>query len=629
MPLLLQVALILAVLLVTIPVAKRLGIVTALIYLFSGVLIGPQVLSGVQDPALVSGTVHVGLILIMFLLGFELKLGQLWSTRTDTVKQALLPLSAVLLVITVTSWAGLKHPLNQSIGIAIALGLSSMLLVFQLLSQYKSLNSSYGQLTNRIQGWQLLFAIASLALVPLLNGQPTPQHGIAYLAAVVACYSGLYLLHRFAFDLIIKVTHKGVSTEVILLIGLFIVITVIAVLQLIGISTALAAFLAGFLLSESAFKAKFSSILSPFKPIMAGVFFLGIGMLLSLPPLLQYPLYLLLFALGLVLLKLLCSLTTLHVCGHPWKDSIFSALAITTSGELGLVMLGVAFNEGLLDDRLFSSLIWVMCLSMIMSVALYAAAERWLKPYLAHLDQQKAPDLEIENVIQPSLVILGFGRMGQIIARLAHLNQLAFSVVDRQVSAKFNLAPYGGRFYLGDCSQTPLLQQIGLEFARTVVIAVDDVETSLLVARYLRLNYPQIKIIARARDRFHWQLLQELGIHTVWRETFHSTLVMAYQALTGTGIDSSQVKSSLEEFRQLDEQMLACQHAIAADDIQAYTQSSIHADEIEALFRQDARHMLPAEEAYHFDDIDADHAGTAADTIQQQPIVDDSSTIKD
>ena len=624
MPLLLQVALIFAVLLITIPVAKRLGVVTVLAYLLTGLLIGPQVLSLAQDSELIRGTVHTGLILVMFLLGFELKLWQLWVQRQALAKISFVPFSLTLILLLAISWGGFNIALNQGVVIAIALGLSSTLLVFQLLSQYKLLNSHYGQLATRIQSWQLLLGMTILALIPLFTGQPSPHHGIAYLAAVVACYSGFYLLHRYAFDFIVRITHKAVSTEVILLIGLFIVTAVIALLQLIGISTALAAFLAGILLSESAFKDQFSSILSPFKPVMIGVFFLGIGMLLPLAPLFQYSLILPLLALGLVITKLLGTLVVLHFLGQNWKDSLFTGLALATVGELGMVILGVALNESLIEAQLFSQLLWLLCLSMLISTALYALAERWLKPYLARLDQQDASE-DTETGIYPPLIILGFGRMGQIIARIAHLNQLAFSVVDRQTTTEFNLAPYGGRFYLGDCRQPQLLQQIGLEFTRTVVIAVDDIESSLLIARFLRLNYPQIQVIARARDRFHWQLLQELGIHTVWRETYHSTLVMAYQALTGTGLDSDQVKSSLEEFRQLDEQILGAQHMIAADDIQSYTHLSTSADEIEAMFRQDARHMHPTAKDYSY----ADSEGAQADTIQQQRSTEDSSTIKD
>lgn len=591
MSLFVQITLFLAVALLLVPLAKRFKLGTLFGCLLSGIVLGPQVLHLSQDSIFIAQLSNIGMLLLLFLIGLELRPQRIWNLPAQIAKLASsqLLLSTVLLIAALTLL--FRLPFAISFMLAAALALSSTSQVLQQLDQHQLLNSRFGQQSFSLLLVQDCIAIVLLALMPiLLPNTDNIHHDVAYFAGIVAALSGLFLLGRYLIRPLLRFVLRNGATELLTAVGLLQSVIVFVVLDVLGIPTAVSALVAGILLADSEFRHEFESSIRPFRGIFVGLFFVTVGMSLNLNLMLKHPILVIATVLGLILIKALTMLAAVYFYQRNWRDALLLALGLAQAGELAFIVVKVSFDAGAITKTVFDPLNLIVAWSMLITPLLFYLMMHHVLPYFES-KQRVSPD-DIEPATSAALIIAGFGRCGQIIARVAHLQQLPFAAIDNNIQPLNFLHDYAGRLIDGDATEESTLITAGIASARVFVLAIDDVESSLQIARYIRLNYPQLCLIARARDRHHMHLLKELGISHIWRETYLSSLGMAYRTLCSMGISAQQAQQQIEVFRDHDEALLAEQQRIYSDDEKVYESYRNFVEELNYIFASDRQSVM-------------------------------------
>lgn len=605
MSLFVQITLFLAVALLLVPLTKRLGLGALFGCLLSGIVLGPHGLNLTQDHQFIAQLSNIGMLILLFLIGLELRPQRVWNMRGQIAKLG----GSQLLLCTLFFVSALlllfKLPLAISFLLGTALAFSSSSLVLQLLDQQHKLNSRFGQQSFSLLLFQDCIALVLLALIPiLLPNSDNIHHDVAYFAGIVAALSGLFLFSRYVMRPLSHFVIRNGAAELLTAVGLLQSIVVFVVLDILAIPATVSALVAGILLADSAFRHEFENSIRPFRGILVGWFFITVGMSLNLSLVFEHPLLIIAAVLGLMLIKALAMLAAARFYQQHWQDAILLALGLAQAGELAFIILRVAFDARAITEAVFAPLNLIVALSMLMTPLLFWLMKHSVFATLAAKQQQQPTHTE-----QPAaLIIAGFGRSGQIIARVAHLQQLPFTVIDNNIQALSFLHEYAGQLIDGDAAEESTLITAGIASARVFVLAIDDVESSLQIARHIRLNYPQLCLIARARDRHHMHLLKELGVSHIWRETYLSSLGMAYRTLCTLGISATQAQQHIEAFRTHDEALLAEQQRIYSDDEKVYESYRNFVEELNYIFASD--HEFKVTQQADMDSPINDHANT-------------------
>ncbi|WP_087090130.1 monovalent cation:proton antiporter-2 (CPA2) family protein [Acinetobacter pittii] len=586
MSFLLQATIFLGASLILVPLGKRLGIATVLGYLFTGILLGPSVLNIAHDPEAIMELAEFGVILLMFLIGLELRPQRLWEMRDSIFVmgslQVLISGGILMLIILLL----FQQQLSVSFVIGFALALSSTAFVLQLLTEKQQLNTTYGQQSFSILLFQDIAAIPLLAIIPLLAGTESTHHGVAYFAAIIATFTGLFLFSRYVMRPFFRFVAKSGATELITAVGLFIILAVVLLMDTLGISTTLGAFLTGVLLADSEFRHEVEASIAPFKGLLLGLFFMTVGMTTQLSLLIEMPLLIIGGAVGLLFIKTLILTAIARYKKYSWNNSLLLGTCLAQGGEFAFVILSLAKSEKILTQALLEPVTLIVTLSMVLTPVIYWIMATQVIPLF---NKERPPEYdEIPGQDNP-IIIAGFGRFGQIIARIARLQHLGFTAIDNNLQQVDFVRRYGGKLYYGDVTQPDLLRSAGIEKAKVFILAIDDVEDSMNVARHLRLNYPHLKLLVRARDRHHVHLLRDLGVENIWRETYLSSLGMAYRALRELGISDEQAYNNIEIFRDYDEKLLIQQQSIYTDEQKIFETHRNALAELEHLFESDAQ----------------------------------------
>ena len=624
MSLLLQITIFLGAALILVPLGKRFGIATVLGYLFTGILLGPSLLNIARDTDSISHLAEFGVILLMFLIGLELRPQRLWQMRQSifVLGTAQVVISGVVLM--GTTWLLFQQSLSASFVIGFALALSSTAFVLQLLSEKQQLNTTHGQQSFSILLFQDIAAIPLIAVIPLLAGAQSTHHGIAYFAAIIATFTGLFLFSRYVMRPFFRFIVKSGATELVTAAGLFIVLGVVLLMDLLGISTTLGAFLTGVLLADSEFRHELEASITPFKGLLLGLFFMTVGMTTPLGLIIEHPLLIVGGALLLIAIKALVMLGVARYYQYNWKQSALIAVCLAQGGEFAYVVFAVAKNEGVITETVMNPLTLIVTVSMALTPVIFWMVSKWIIPLLEKSEDEPAYD-EVPDQ-HPPMIIAGFGRVGQIVARLAHMHRLPFTAIDNNLERIDFVRKYGGTLYYGDAAQPEILRSAGVQHAKVFVLAIDDVEVSMNVARHLRLNYPSLTLIVRARDRYHMHLLKDLGIEYIWRETYLSSLGMAYRTLCVMDIPEEKARQSIEIFRDYDERLIAEQQRIYTDEQKVYESYRGFISELEHIFESDSKQFqAEGEHAMHGPNVfrhhsDASEFTRSKSTSTQDPI---------
>lgn len=605
MSLLLQITLFLGAALILVPLGKKLGIATVLGYLFTGILLGPSVFNIANDPEEIMHLAEFGVILLMFLIGLELRPQRLWEMRQSIFVMGTLQVIVTGIVLMGTTFLVLQQSLSASFVIGFALALSSTAFVLQLLAEKQQLNTTHGQQSFSILLFQDIAAIPLLAVIPMLAGGQSSHHGVAYFAAIIATFTGLFLFSRYVMRPFFRFVAKSGATELITAVGLFIVLGVVLLMDTLGISTTLGAFLTGVLLADSEFRHELEASIAPFKGLLLGLFFMTVGMTTQISLIVDMPLFIVGGAIGLILIKMLVMTAIARFKKMSWSNSLMVATCLAQGGEFAFVVLNVAKSEKVLTDAIMEPITLVVTLSMVFTPVVFWVVSTWILPLLNKNTEPQYDEIPNDH---PALIVAGFGRVGQIIARLARIRHFRFTAIDNNLQKIDFVRRYGGTLYYGDVTQPDLLRSAGIEQAKVFVLAIDDVEDSMNVARHILLNYPNLTLLVRARDRYHMHLLRDVGVKHIWRETYLTSLGMGYRALCELGVSKEDAYNSVELFRNYDEELLARQQRIFTDEQKVFESYRDFISELEHLFESDTQVDSQNPEQYK-DDPDLDESG--------------------
>lgn len=607
MSLLLQATIFLGAAILLVPLGRRFGLATVLGYLLTGMILGPHLLNVAGNTEAVMHFAEYGVVMLLFLIGLELQPSRLWALRRAIFMLGGLQMGVTAGVLTVLLWQVFQFDLDLSFIIGCGLALSSTAFVLQLLGEKQQLNSTHGRKAFAILLFQDMAVIPLLALLPLLSGARQQHYDFAYFMTVLAVFGGLIFASRFVVRPFFRFVAASKATELLTAVALFIVMGVALLMDQLGISMALGAFLTGVLLADSEYRHDLEASIQPFKGLLLGLFFMSVGMTARLDLVLDMPFLIVGGAIGLMLFKFGVLTLIARLSGQRWQTSVRLGVALAQGGEFAFVLFNTAGQQGLLPPSLAEPLILIVTLSMALTPLAFLILEKWGEPRFSAMkperDYDHIPDAEHQ------VIIAGFGRIGQIIGRVLRMHNIEFTAIEKSVRQVDFVRKFGNQVYYGDPTNPEILRAAGIEKATLFILALDDVDQSVHTAEYLRRHYPSLRILARARDRQHVYRLREVGVQQVWRETYLSALGMADQSLQAMGIASDQAERSIRMFREYDERLLVRQQAIYDDEGQLIETAKAAALELESLFDSDHQSARMAQQQQQQQQQSQDQAG--------------------
>lgn len=586
MPFLSTLVILLVAAVIAVPLAKRLGLGSVLGYLAAGLIIGPAGLRLVTDVQNISEASELGVVMLLFLIGLELRPARLWVMR-----RSVLGLGAAQVAIVSAAFFGIGLALGLSWPAATVIGfglaLSSTALVLPMLAERELLSSHAGRDSFSILLFQDLAVIPALALLPLLDGNVAAiATGDVWITVVRAGAALVVVLigGRFLIRPIFRAVVGAQTPEIFTATALVVVIGTAVLVHAVGLSMSLGAFMAGVLLSDSEYRHELQADIEPFEGLLLGIFFISVGMSTDLGLLAARPGFLVAAVAGLLAIKLVLGFGLGRLAGHDTGSAVRFATVLPQAGEFGFVLFGAAAAERILPPDQASTATLVVTLSMFVSPLLFALEERWAAPFLSHKTQ---PAFDAIDGPASPVIICGFGRMGQIIGRILRLRRIAFTALDKNAEQIDLVRRFGMKAYYGDPTRLDLLRAAGAGDAKLLVVALDGVPESLKVVEHARRHFPNVTILARARNRRHAHLLMDLGVTRIVRETFYSSLKMTEQVLEELGMAADDIERTLSMFREQDERTLVEQHEFYHDETQVIQTTKQAAEELRSLLEAD------------------------------------------
>jgi monovalent cation:proton antiporter-2 (CPA2) family protein len=550
---------------ISVPIAKRLGLGSVLGYLIAGVVIGPHALSLIGAQADVMKFAEFGVVILLFLIGLEVQPSTLWDMR-----KAIFGFGGAQVVGTTVAIAGvsilLGLPWQTALAVGMVLAMSSTAIVLQTLDEKGLRQGPVGRAAFGILLLQDLAVIPMFALLPLLATVAPPVHaeagghgaslvghlpiwaqGLSVFAAVAAVIGGGRYLVRPLFRFIAKARLREIFTASALLI----VVGVASLMQMVGLSPALGAFLAGVVLAESEFRRELETDIEPFRGLLLGLFFITVGAGVDLPLIASQPLTLAGLVLGLMALKFLVLLGLARLFGAPLRGAAAVATALAQGGEFAFVLLTFTVGAGVIGSTLAALLTAAVAVSMALTPLAMILYER-VADLMDAAIPDKVPDTGDFEDGEPDIIIAGFGRFGQITGRLLTANGFRSTVLDSDIEQIDLLRRFGRRVHYGDATRMDLLRAAGIERARMLIVALDDREKTVELVETARRAFPDLVILARAWDRRHAYDLLANGADAVERETFEAALSLGATALQKLGFRAHRAHRAASFFRRHD-----------------------------------------------------------------------------
>jgi len=570
---------------IAVPLTKRFRLGSVLGYLVAGVVIGPQLLGLISDTGGVATISEFGVVLMLFVIGLELSPQRLWVMRRSVFGTGMLQVLATSLVIGLVGYYFFGLTTKGAAIIGGSLALSSTAFGLQILAERKEAGSSYGRQAFAILLFQDLAAIPLIAAIPLLA---STKHGFDVAASartvfgiVAVVVGGRYLL-RPVFRFVARANAVEVSTATALLV----VMGTAWLMELVGVSSTLGAFLAGVLLADSEYRHELESHIEPFKGLLLGLFFISVGMSMDVAMLLSKPLTVALLVGALLVFKgaLLWPLGRI-VGGLNRSDALRLAVLLACGGEFAFVVLKQAQEAMLITAQQQSMLVLVITLSMALTPILVVLAAKALGAVA-----EKKPTREYDeiNTDAPRVIIAGFGRVGQIVGRVLRAQRIPFVALESSIEQMDTLRRFNNTsLFFGDPGRADLLRAAQADKAEVFVLATDDPDANLRIARLVRRQYPHLKIVARARNRQHAFRLMDLGVEMPIRETFYSSLKMTRMTLESLGLSSELANDRVDRFREHDIRLLKAQYLVYDDDVRLTQTSREALNDLMHLFDAD------------------------------------------
>jgi CPA2 family monovalent cation:H+ antiporter-2/glutathione-regulated potassium-efflux system protein KefB len=569
---------------IAVPLTHRAGFGSVLGYLLAGIAIGPGGLRLVTDVGEIASIASLGVVMLLFLIGLELRPQRLWVMR-----RAVFGLGTAQLAVSAAVLAGLAHLAGLGWAGAVVLGaglaLSSTAIVLPMLAERELLTSRAGRDGFAVLLFQDLAFIPLVALVPLLAGTPLPDHlpwrDVARAVAVIAV---ILVGGRFLLRPLFRAIGGAKTPEVFTAVALLIVVGAATLATLGGLSPSLGAFMAGVLLSGSEYRRELEADIAPFEGLLLGFFFISVGMSADLSLALAHPGVLVGGTAALLAVKAVVGFGLGRIGRQDNANALRFALALPQASEFSFVLFAAAVAVGALAPGAAAMATLLAAASMLATPILFAASEAWLIPRMTRV---AAPQYDTIDATPTPVIICGFGRVGQIVGRILRMHGIAFTALERDPGQVDVVRRYGNKVYFGDPTRADMLRAAGADTAKLLVVALDDMEATLRTVDVAKRNFPGLRILARARNRRHAFLLMDRAIDGLVRDTFHSSLELGRLALTGLGIEDAAAAHAVALFRDHDEKTLAASHAIYRDETRLIQTTRDAADELESLFEAD------------------------------------------
>ena len=531
-----------------VPIARALGLGSIIGYLAAGIAIGPWGLRLVTEAQDMLHFAEFGVVLMLFLVGLELEPRRLWALRKPIFGWGSAQLFGSALLLSSVAWL-FGVPANLAIVAALGLAMSSTAIGLGVLADRNLMPTSAGQAVLSVALLQDVAAIPILALVPLLAASGVHASGGGWLAAAqaIGVIATIILGGRLLLRPALRWIARSKTPEIFTAASLLLVVATAALMQAVGLSMALGAFLAGVLLAESEYRRELETDLEPFKGLLLGLFFIAVGMSIDFAVVWQHPAVVAAVVVGFLGLKALVLWAMCRAMPIPLAERPVFVILLAQGGEFGFVVFQSAAGAGVIDAPAASLLVAAVAISMLLTPLLLVLADRW---WAAHLRSAKPTHAELNEPQDAPVIIAGLGRYGQIVGRLLYANGITPTVLDHDAEQIEALRRFGWTAHYGDATRLDLMRVAGAAKARVLVLAIDDVDQSVAVASMVREHFPQLRIVARARNVQHYFRLRDLGVTLIERETLDSALMSARAALELLGWQPHQARNLALRFRK-------------------------------------------------------------------------------
>jgi len=541
---------------VTAPLFRRFGLSTVLGYLTAGVVIGPA-LHLITDAPQILSVAELGVVFLLFIIGLELKPSRLWRMRADIfgLGSAQVVISGLLLtplpvLAGITDWRG-------GLVIGFGLALSSTAFALQLLNDAGDRNTRYGQRAFSILLLQDLAIVPLLALVSVLGSRTHLSQTPLYIeiAIAVGAIAALITAGRYVLTPLFQLIARTGAREIMIATTLFIVIGSAMLMQFVGLSMAMGAFLAGVMLADSSYRHELEADIEPFRGLLLALFFIAVGLSMELSIILDN---IGLILAGVVLLMVIKAGVLYGVCrlsGSSRDDAVRIAAMLPQGGEFGFVLFTTAVSAGLFSPAIASMLIAIVTVSMALTPFAALFARRLLSE---ETREELEEDFEGAGA---DVMIIGFSRFAQIAAQILLASGREVTIIDYSADRVRQAASFGFRIYFGDGSRPDVLRAAGIENAKIVAVCTREKGLTTTIVELLKREFPETRVFARAYDRVHSLELRANEVDYELRETLESGLLFGRKAIEALGVDEEDAQGIVDDIRRRDEERLKIQAA--------------------------------------------------------------------
>ena len=570
---------------IAVPIARKFGLGAVLGYLLAGIAIGPWGLRLVVEVGDILHFSEFGVVLLLFMIGLELEPARLWSMRRPIFGWGGAQVGAVAAAL---AGAAMLFGVGWKVALigALGLSLSSTAIALATLEERNLKSTAAGTAAFSILLFQDIAAIPMIAIVPLLGVAALEGSGQGWLGAlrVAGVLLALVVGGRYLLRPILRAIARSGMREIFTAFALLLVISIALLMQWIGMSMALGAFMAGVLLADSEYRHALESDLEPFKGLLLGLFFIAVGMSVDFGVFRFHPVLILMLVAGFLAIKVGVLYALSKAFAVPRSQQALFAFLLSQGGEFAFVVFGAAQTARVFSPDVSAMLVVVVALSMVVTPLLLLMHDRLLAPRYREAKQRPADVIETR---EDHVIIAGFGRFGQIVGRLLLANQVALTVLDHDPEQIELLRKFGLKVFYGDATRVDLLHAAGAANARALVVAVDSIEDSLALVDAVRRNFPGLTIMARARNVTHLYDLMDRGVTVIERETFEAALQLGQNVLRHLGYGAYQARQAAQKFRAHNIKSVQAVYPYYKDQEQYISMARQSRDELNEMFARD------------------------------------------
>lgn len=588
---------------ICVPLAKRFGLSAVLGYLIAGILVGPYVLEFVgEEGEDILHFAEFGVVIMLFLIGLEIEPSHFWKMRKSILGKGglqlglTLPIAYLLLILAGFNW-------ESSVVVGMSIVLSSTAIVLQILKEKDLMNTSYGNAAFSTLLFQDILVIPMLAIIPLLGNAQTIEnaHGandpylleslpLAVQTLVIILSVVLIILAgKFLVAPVLRWVARTRLRELVIGSAFLIVLSLDLLMETVGLSPALGAFLGGVVLANSEFKHELESNLEPFKGLLLGLFFMAIGASINFVVIVEQPTMIAVLVIGVILLKAVMLYVVASIFRMKMDQKLLYTIGLAQMGEFAFVLFSFAFQLQVISQEVMDVWLVVTALTMALAPILAIINERFILPKVGTREKEPEPD---EITVNEKVILVGFGHFGSTVGRFLRANKVNATILDNNSETVDVLRKLGLMVYYGDATRVDLLESAGIANADYVILAINNPEHTVQLAGYIKKNYPKVKLLARARGVQDAAELLKLGIDKVFREAIHSAVYLAEELLKEMGHDPKIVERLAENFVAYDERSLR-ELALgeAEPDTDYYQKVKKEIELQEKLLQEDARQL--------------------------------------